>query len=174
MSADLSFTVTRTKADYFWAVAFNALRSPIIPIFFAFALLLALAPAALERDLDISDFAIVGVAYGGMVIFYYVALVVAVWMAARKNWSAPGALEPLSYTFTSEGINTSYAMGTGQTAWPLWKSAFETNELLLIRHTLGLLHIVPKRGLDSSALVSLRALLRDRFGEKARLRGQTP
>lgn len=169
--SQLSFTVKRTKADYFWAVAFNALKSPIIPIFFAFALLLVLGPNALEGELYATDFMLVGAIYAALIVLYYLFLMAAVWFGARKNWSSPGALEPLSYTFSAEGIAASYAMGQGQMAWPLWTGAIETKALVLIRHSLGMLHIIPKRDLDAATLARLRALLRDRFGSKAQLRG---
>lgn len=169
--ANLSFTITRTKADYFWAIAFNALKSPVIPIFFALAMVLALAPAALKGALIASDFLIAGAIYAGLLVFYYLSLLAVVWLSARKNWSSPGALEPLRYSFSAEGIEASYSMGQGHMAWPMWKSAFETNALILIRHTLGVIHIIPKRDLDVATLARLRALLRERFGSKAQLRG---
>jgi hypothetical protein len=168
--SELTFTATRTKADYFWAIAFNALRSPIVPIVFAVALLFVLVPNVLENGgLRPSDLGVLAGLFAAIVALYYVALLVAVWFTARRNWSAPGALSPLSYTFSSEGIAASYELAHGKTTWPLWRSAMETKGLILICHTLGPIHIIPKRDLDRAIVLRLRALLREHLGARARL-----
>jgi len=168
--ADASFTITRTKADYFWAIAFTSLQSPIIPLFFAAALFIvpvlsAIADGGFSREQLVVSAAV----FALLLVLYYASLFVAVWFVARKNWRTPGALEPLAYSFMPAGIETSYAFGHGQAAWALWKSALETQDLILIRHTLGPVHIIPKRSLDSALLIRLRAILRERLGAKAKL-----
>lgn len=169
--SELSFTVTRTKADYLSAIAVASLRSPSVPIFFAIALLFVLVPNALENGrIRTEQLGVIAMIYAGLIALYYVALAGAAWLIARKNWQAPGALSPLSYTFSPGGIASSYELAHGQTAWPLWRSAIETRSLILIRHALGPIHIIPKRDLDRATVLRLRALLRERLGAKARLK----
>lgn len=169
----LRFVVTRSEADYFWAVGLNALRSPIIPLFAVGALVVQLAAYAIGGGgVDAGGLTVLAATYGGMIALYYVCLLAAVWFTARKNWRAPGALAPLTYTLTPQGIDTAYALGQGQTDWALWKGAFETEKLVLISHTLGPVHIIPKRDLDAATLSRLRGMLRERFGAKARLKGE--
>lgn len=167
---DFSFMVTRTKADYFWAIMVSSLRTPIIPIFLAIALTGTLIFSALsEGALGMDQIVTAGLVYSLIVALYYISLLAMVWYVAQKNWNAPGALSPLSYVFTPAGVEVAYAMGRGETAWALWKSALETRNLILVRHGLGLLHIIPKRDLTPSDLSRLRAMLREHLGASARL-----
>lgn len=164
MSAEDAITVevTRTQRDYFEGVMANLISWPwgflrlfIPPLIGMTAIYMTSDYLPLGERLN-ETFGLGSILLGFM--FLLTALIVG-WSAWRA-WSAPGALDRITYTFTPEGFGVKTAMGEGQTKWAIWKRASETQSVILIRHQLNMMHILPKRDIDPATLTKLKALLR--------------
>jgi|GEM_PF-3212706 len=159
--SDVRFEVSRTRGDIWKGIAANSLRSPATLAWYVggSAVVAAIAVTVSDRA-DVGETLIVGsVAFVAMLMLYAAILVFCIFLAAQKTWSLPGALDPVSYSLSPEGLGVSASTGHGVTAWSAWKLAFETNSLIVIRHQFNLLHIIPKRDLAVETLQRIRSVL---------------
>jgi hypothetical protein len=157
----VAFDVTRTKVDYVWGVIHSALRTPqtwIMSGLTAFAV--AVAAVLMSDDPDLARRLPFGVAvFAGMFVFYGAFFLLALLLAAMRNWGAPGAFAPIHYELSPTGVKVQAATGSGDTQWIVWKSYIETPGYLILRHKLNLVHIMPKRGLDAGVQQQIRDVL---------------
>lgn len=160
--SDVRFEVSRTREDLWKGIAANLLRSPGTLAWYAGgSVVVAIIAIWANRDESYEALLLIGlVAFAAMLAVYTVMMALSVFLAARKTWSLPGALDPVSYTLSSEGLNVSASTGHGLTSWSAWKSAFETRSLIVIRHQFNLIHVIPKRALDAATLEGVRVVLR--------------
>ncbi len=160
--SDVHFEVSRTREDLWKGIAANSLRSPgTLAWYVGGSAVVALISMWANRRDGAEALVFIGlVAFVGMLALYAVIMAFSVFAAARKTWRLPGALDPVTYTLSNEGLNVSASTGHGLTAWSAWKTAFETKSLIVIRHQFNLIHVIPKRALDAVTLESVRAVLR--------------
>jgi hypothetical protein len=86
---------------------------------------------------------------------------------ARSN---PGATAPQLYRFTETGFEERECPVEVSIAWSAMTDAVETKSLLLLFTGRTTAHIVPRRALVAAGqLEAVRALLRERLGERAHL-----
>lgn len=162
MSETVSVEVTRTKADYFEAVMANAVQSRgsllslLIPPFIVVAAVLA------TRDyLPFGERLNQAFGFGALIAGFTLALFAGLILwSSWRSWGSPGALDRIKYTFTDDALAIEAKMGAGESKWAIWKRAFETQNLILIRHQLNMIHILPKRDIDAATQERLKALLR--------------
>jgi len=167
---ELRVQVQRTRRDIVSAIAANVIRSPGTLAWYAVgSLAVAGISVAVNRDRPPEQIALVAaIVFTGMLLLYSLIVGFSIAVAARKTWSVEGAFDPISYTFSDEGLNAVAAVGQGVSQWSMWPFAFETKSLIVIRHQFNLIQIVPKRGLTVNELASLREILR-RNVKKVRL-----
>jgi hypothetical protein len=163
--------VTRDKGDYISGVFANLMASGglLTPAIIAIALVfLLLLESALEGgDLSVSFAVFMGVIVFAAVFFFSCASVM---FAAWRSWKAPDALRPLIYVFTRDQLSVKSDLGGSETKWELWKDAFENDRVLIVRHRLNIIHILPKRQIAAETLARLKALLRDVLGGRVRFK----
>lgn len=166
--------VVRTRSDILKGIAANVLRSPAaFASYLGGALVVAVIAVVVNTDETMEAMIGAGlVAFVGMLFVYLVIQAICVPLAARKSWSSPGMLEPVKFTFSDEGLGVESNVGHGTTSWIIWKGAFETNSLIVIRHQMNLLHIVPKRDLSANAIAGIRSILKKHI-KNAHLRMET-
>jgi len=164
---EIRIEATRTKGDYFWAIAFNMVRNARVwAIYLVSSLLIAGATYAVDEPRSIATFA---TTLTLMLLLYLLVAAVSVYWSAQRNWNAPGGLSRYVFTLSGEGLKAQHEFGEGQSSWAVWKDFFETRRLFVIRHTLGVIQIIPKRDLGEETASQLRALLRRQLQmEKAR------
>lgn len=165
-------TVTRKRSDYFWGLLFDGLSSRIfwlavlIPpvaqgmLYFKRTGGMEAAARTLEIASQVATIAGV-VAAAVFAIFYF---------AANLNARAPGHLAPASYAISPEGVANS-----GKTsAWSGYRGAIETKALFILQQKQSAIQIIPKRGLSTQAIASLRRLLRENLGRRAQVQESAP
>lgn len=169
--SEVSFEVTRTRIDVFKALVANMLRSPGALVWFVVGSLFVAGIAAAVNDTESLPVRtiIFGVAFLAMLVLYAVIMLVCIYFAARKSWTAPGGLAPIKFNLSAAGLAASTETAHGQSGWDNWKSAFETRDLIVIRHHLGLLQIIPKRTLPVDAIARVRDVLRANIKGRVRL-----
>ncbi len=169
--SEVSFEVTRTRADVFKALVWNMLRSPGALLWFAAGSLFVAGIAVVVNDDESSSARaiIFGAAFLTMVVVYAVIMLACIYFAARKSWTAPGGLAPIEFNLSPAGLAASTETAHGQSGWANWKSAFETNSLIVTRHHLGLLQIIPKRNLPPDVIARIRDVLRMNIKGQVRL-----
>lgn len=167
----VELTITRTRADYFWGLLFEALNGrflwPVILIppvaegMFAFRSTEGAATA--ERVQEI-------VTRSGAALLVVLALVVALYLlVAALSWRTPGYLQPISYVFSPSGVRGQTIAATTETTWVVYRRACETRSLLILSQAAGIVQIIPKRDLSSQTLNAVRRMLREHLGRRARV-----
>ncbi|HYD86140.1 MAG TPA: YcxB family protein [Vitreimonas sp.] len=161
MSA-VSFEVTRTRGDILKGIAANTLRSPgTLAWYVGGSAVVAGIAVWVNRYESAQALVLIGLlAFAAMLALYTLILAFCVLLAARKTWALPGASDPVTYTLSKEGLGVLASTGHGLTAWATWKAAFESASLIVIRHQLNLIHIIPKRGMTDDTLHKVRSVLR--------------
>ncbi|MEQ1618021.1 MAG: hypothetical protein ABL883_06715 [Terricaulis sp.] len=160
--SEVSFEATRTRTDVLKALIANTWRSPAALLWYIGGSLLVagIAFAVNDEQTVVTRMVVFAAAFGAMVAFYSLLFFVCLLFAARKSWTAPGGLEPIKFNLSATGLSAATATAQGQSGWDNWKAAFETNSLIVIRHHLGLLQIIPKRNLDAMTVGRIREVLR--------------
>lgn len=171
-----SFTVTRTKRDYFDAIWQNAVRSP------AFWIVIAISPlinGAITLFYSIDEPIGVGVVFAiavimlGSFVLVFAALLSCYYLAAQNAWRSPGFLRPIALEFSDAGLKASSEVGAGDASWVVFNAAFESRSLIVLRQRPGSLLILPKRDADHDALTRLRILLRAHVKKTNLMGGET-
>ncbi len=85
-------------------------------------------------------------------------------LTASRASRIPGALTPISYAFSFEGVDVETSAGKSFTKWPAWKQAVETRSLFVLLSVSGVAHILPKRDLTPDEQMRLRILLNEILG----------
>lgn len=172
----VELTITRTRADYFWGLLFEALNGrflwlailipPVAEGMFAFRSTEGAATA--ERVQEI-------LTRGGIALLIVLALIALLYLfVAALSWRAPGYLAPIAYVFSPAGVIGRTQVTTTETAWPAYRRAFETRSLLILSQAAGVVQIIPKRDLPSQTLSAVRRLLREHLGRRARVQEIRP
>ena len=78
----------------------------------------------------------------------------------------PGVLDPITYTFTQNGVTAQYTNATNQADWSLVKGCYETSEFIFIKMQRGSFHLVPLRQVTNQQVAALRGALRTHLSEK--------
>lgn len=169
--SEVSFEATRTRADVLQALIANTLRNPsALMWYFAGSVIVAgIAVAVSDDEAAPTRIIIFGAAFVAMLAFYSLFLLVCLFFAARKSWTAPGGLAPIKFNLSAAGLGAATATAQGLSGWDNWKSAFETESLIVIRHHLGLLQIIPKRALSAETVARIREVLRANIKGRVRL-----
>lgn len=169
--SEVSFEATRTRGDVFNGLMANALRSPPTLLWYAGgAAFIAVVAAAVNDEETIPVRALIfAIAFLAMAIFYSALLLACLYFAARKSWSAPGGLAPIKFELASSGLAAATATAQGVSGWDNWKAAFETKSLIVIRHHLGLVQIIPKRAMPAELVERIRHVLRENIKGSMRL-----
>lgn len=169
--SEISFEATRTRADVLKALIANTLRSPgTLAWFIGGSVFVAgIAFAVNDEQPMATRFFVFAAALVAMLAFYSLLLLVCLFFAARKSWTAPGALESIKFNLSAAGLSAATTTAQGQSGWDNWKAAFETKSLIVIRHHLGLLQIIPKRNLDLATMGEIRETLRAHIKGNVRL-----
>lgn len=170
---EIGFEITRTKGDYLSALLSNLWRNPAVLAWCAVGSIIVagIAMTVNAEEPAPARFVIGGVALAAMLGVYALSMSLSVLLAARKSWTAPGALGPINFKLSAEGLFASTATANGLSAWSNWRGAFETRSQIVIRHHLGLIQIFPKKGLTPDVLRAIRKILADRLGARAGLKG---
>ncbi len=169
--SEVSFEATRTRSDMFNGLMANVLRSPPTLLWYAggAAFIAVLAAAMNDEETFPVRSLIFAIAFLAMAIFYSLLLLACVYFAARKSWSAPGGLVPIKFELSSSGLAAASATAHGVSGWDNWKAAFETKSLIVIRHHLGLVQIIPKRAMTAEMVERIRHVLRENIKGSLRL-----
>lgn len=172
--SEVRFEVSRTRGDIFKGIAANLLRSPGSLAWYigGAALVAGIAVWSNRYDAPESLLLIGLVAFVAMLALYCMIMLACVLFAAQKTWRMQGALDPVAYTFSADGLAVVAKVGHGHTAWSDWKTAFETRSLIVIRHQFNLIHVIPKRQLSADVLRQIRTVLSQNL-KNARLQPAT-
>lgn len=164
MSA-LRFTVTRTAADYRSAILaawinrgdwkWIGLPGVVAASFVFVTGLRDQSPTVL------SDSAAMGIV---VVLIGLICVAASLLLTAARASRIPGALDPISYAFSEEGVEVETSTGKGSTKWQAFKQAVETRGHLILLSIGGNAHILPKRDLAPDEQMRLRILLNDALG----------
>jgi len=168
--SEVAFEVSRTRDDIVKGIAGNALRSPRSMAWYVggAAVVATIAVIVSQGDGIAAMLAAGIVAFSGMLLFYSLLFWLTVWMAVRKTERMPGAFEPIKFTLSDAGLRVAATVGEGISLWKLWPFAFETKSVIVVRHELNLIQIIPKRDLASGDVARIRDVLR-RNVKKVRL-----
>ncbi len=90
----------------------------------------------------------------------FIAHAITILLTAAGAMKLPGAREPVRYAFSEESLGVSSNVGHGTTNWVNWRKAFENRRVIVVRHRVNLMHILPKRQLSAKQQEQIRALLR--------------
>jgi hypothetical protein len=96
---------------------------------------------------------------------------VAIWLAARlqeRHLGPNGRL--LTATLIDEGYSTSNSKSQFAVQWHGMLKAVETPEFILLYHAKANAFYLPLRAVPSDQLAAVRALLREKLGDRAKLR----
>ena len=98
----------------------------------------------------------------------YLTLLFGVWRQARKIEKIS---EPTALTFSSTGISSVSATSETDVQWKRFNKIVETSQDFIVFPQENIFYPVPKRFFeDISQIVSLRSLLTEHMGERAKLR----
>jgi hypothetical protein len=161
--SEVSFEATRTRGDVFNGLLANALRSPATLLWYAGgAAFIAVLAVIVNGEETLATRALIfAIAFLAMAVFYSLLLLACLYFAARKSWSAPGGLASIKFELSPSGLAAASATAQGVSGWDNWKAAFETKSLIIVRHHLGLLQIIPKRALSADLVARIRGVLRE-------------
>lgn len=177
MSADgLTFSLTRSRADYWDGILLHAASSAWTPfVFLAAPTTNALLAFFYSRG-DGAEAQVATVA--GFFLLSLLAVTALMlpcyWWSARAAWRSPGALRRIDFQINSEGVAAQSEMGAGQTRWPVFDAAFENARQIVLRQRPGLLYIFPKREMKPEEVICLRRLIEQNVTGKIRLRSKEP
>jgi len=159
--SEVRVEVRRTRGDIFKGILANSLHSPSTLAWCVIgALIVAAIAITVNGDEGLTVMLMAGaIVFAGMLLVHAVVLLFCIWLAALQTWRARGALDTIRYTFSDQGLAIEAASGHGLSHWDTFKRAFETRSLLVIRHQMNLVHILPKRDLAADALQRVRAVL---------------
>jgi len=157
----LRFEVRRTRGDIWKANIGNLLRSPGSMAWYIGG---AIFVASLSLIVTISNglmpaLLAAALVFLGMIALYALIVALSIFMAVRKTMSVRGALDPIEFTLTPEGLGAVATSGHGQSSWDVWPVAFETRSLFVLRHQFNLIHVSPKRDLVPENVIAVRATL---------------
>jgi len=109
-----------------------------------------------------------------LIVIIIVGLFALIWPAIRERQvrrlyaDTPALSGPQSYTFTDDGLAVANAGVSNLIRWSAFTEAAETSEFFLLYYSRKCAYYLPKRIIDSDALVdAVRAFLRDKLGERA-------
>lgn len=168
---EVSFEITRTRADTFNAILTVLLRSPSTWAWYVGgALVVAVVAVAMSQDETVwAQLIVAGLVFLAMMTVFMLTALGSVYLAARKSWSAPGGLAAIKFQLSPAGLSAATATAQGVSGWDNWKAAFETNSLIIIRHHLGLVQIIPKRALPAELVGRIRRVLRENLKGSVRM-----
>lgn len=154
----IHFEVTRTAADFRSAVWLNYWHGGGWGWLVGMGVLGAVASYLLAKPWEdpLIEAAITAALIMGII---FVCHVIAIFFAAASGAKLPGALEPVAYVLTDDALEVKSSVGSGVTQWVNWRKAFENDRLIVIRHRVNLMHILPKRQLSAEQQNEIRALL---------------
>lgn len=160
--SEVRVEVRRTRGDIFRGILANSLHSlGALAWFVGGSFVVAVIAALANSARPAPEMLFVGAtAFVVMLLVYAVVLLFSIWLAARQTWRASGALDTIRYTFSDQGLAIEAVNGRGLSHWHAFKRAFETKSLLLIRHHVNMVHILPKRDMGADTLERIRAVLR--------------
>lgn len=160
MSAEpIRFEVTRNAADFRSAVWLNYWHGGGWAWMVGVSALGAVTNYFLAQPWEdpLIEAAVTAAVVGGLI---FVLNVIAIFFAAASGAKLPGAFEPVSYALSDEALEVKSSVGSGTTQWINWRKAFENDRLIVIRHRVNLMHILPKRQLSAEQQQKIRDLLR--------------
>lgn len=167
----IELTITRTRADYFWGMLFDALHNrlmwlamlipPVAEGMFAYSRTEG-EPLAVQLTEILTR--------SGVAMVFVAVVVVALYLFnAAIAWRAPGYLAPIAYAFSQEGVWAKTEATMTDTAWRAYAGAFETRGLMVLRQKTAQTQILPKRALSATTIDNLRRLLREKLGRRAQV-----
>lgn len=139
-----------------WALAAAAVASLV---------LIATAPAA-ERGTLASNLLPLLFASACGLAFYRYAMLTDRAYAFRET---PDADRPITVTIADEGYTTASYSGSGTHPWTHFRGVRETDEFILLLFQGRGAYYVPKRAVPTDDLGPIRGILRQQFGDEARL-----
>lgn len=167
----IELTITRTRADYFWGLLFDALHNRLMWL----ALLIPpvaegmLAYSRTEGEplaVQLTEI----LSRSGIAMVFVAAVVVAIYLfSAAIAWRAPGYLAPIAYAFSQDGVWAKTEATMTDTAWCAYAGAFETRALIVLRQKTAQTQILPKGNLSAATLDNVRRLLREKLGRRAQM-----
>ena len=153
------------KSDLYRAVLTNSMRQPlfwIMPFGVAAGFFAGLTSAAAETS------GLVGVYAGaGALIIGVLSFGLIVYLSVRTTIKTPGVLDPITYTFTQDGVTAQYTKGMNQADWSLVRGCYETSRFIFIKMQRGTFHLVPLPQVTSEQATALRAILRTHLPAKS-------
>jgi hypothetical protein len=156
----VAFSVKRSSGDVFWGVLWSALHNVRIWVSYLMgALIVAGIWFVVHRSGFSEKLAGAGIAFGLMICLYAGLFVLSVGFATLRSRKMAGASDRIAYEISSEGMKVVTETGRGESKWRVWKSWFETKRLIIIRHQIGLVQIVPKRQISDEQLQRIRRVL---------------
>jgi hypothetical protein len=153
----------RDIRDYRDAYTWLRWHSWLWPTLAAVAIFVCVA-AALSRQ----PYATYAYVYAGLVGVLYV------WELLRVSSRMKNANDrhgSVSYTFTEDGFLYRSSVSHSETAWAAIDRAAETRRSFLLMYATGAFLIIPKRCFPDGTIPQFRALLRERLGPQAALKG---
>jgi hypothetical protein len=88
--------------------------------------------------------------------------------ATRASAKNPGVLSPITYVFDDFGVSAIFINGETRAEWSLVTGAFESSRYIFVSMQRRSFHLIPKSQVDERELASLRSILRNKLGTKAR------
>jgi hypothetical protein len=169
MSEAIEFKLSRDKADFFPATLAMMLRTRVgLIVLLAFISVLATAYICILFR-DSASVGLIGVAtFVGMVLYCALAWLGVCYFAARRGWSAPGALSETRYVFSDAGIAGESADIQSNTKWDYWKWVFTTSRFLIIISASGQWMFFPKRTFGTMTLAELEQLARAKLSRRTK------
>ena len=167
MSGDfipVQIEVQRTKADYSSAVWLNYWRGSGFLV--QATLALAVGAWGFFETVNEGLASAIGAGVVAAAFVYGVMLFITssmAWGNMPHIVSAPGAMDPAEYVFSSKTIETKTRLGTSSVSWEVCKGWLENGRVILIRHHGNRFQVLPKRQIGPDVLVRLRSLLRSVF-----------
>src|SRR6266478_2713047 len=76
--------------------------------------------------------------------------------SGRTAIKMPGLLDPITYSFASEGVTFEYKHGKNSADWSLVKGAYETSRFIFIKMQWGGFHLIPLRQITSDQAAAVR------------------
>jgi len=164
--------ITRDRRDYVSAAFANLFTGPSLLLAVAAGIVLMALIETAGALLVVKSVTLTSALGAGLLFMLFLAVVCfgVTWLSAFASWRLPGALSPIAYTFTPDAIEVRASAGESKLNWSNWRSAFENQRVLIIRHQLGHIYILPRRQIDVDAQARLKALLRAVLGARARFR----
>jgi uncharacterized protein (DUF58 family) len=89
--------------------------------------------------------------------------------SVRAFARTPGALAPITYIFSADGVTAQFENASNTAAWTLVKGASETANFILIKMQRGSFHLLPKKQITEDQATLVRRILRKHVPAKVHL-----